>query len=60
MSLAGLGSDPLLLLSAGEASPTVLCPVLGSSLQEKHGRTGEKDHKGLVLVELVLSAVVPD
>lgn len=49
-----------LCLALVEASPGVLCTVLGSSVQEKHGHTGEKGHKGLVLVELVLSAVVPD
>jgi len=43
-----------------EASSGVLCPVLGSSVPEEQGHTGEKGHKGLVLVDLVLSAVVPD
>lgn len=37
-----------------DVSPGVLCLVLDSSVQEKHGHTGEKGHKELVLVELML------
>lgn len=38
----------------------MLCAVLSSSVQEKNGHTGEKGHKGLVMVELMLGAVIPD
>ena len=38
--------DPSPLLSTGEATSAVLCPVLGSSAQERHGRTGVSSAKG--------------
>lgn len=34
------GSDPTPLLSPGEATSGVLCPVLGSSVQEGQGAPG--------------------
>ncbi|RMC05426.1 hypothetical protein DUI87_18618 [Hirundo rustica rustica] len=33
------GADPALLLSPGDAASGVVCPVLGSTVQEKHGTT---------------------
>ena len=38
--LQGEGGDPAPLLSAGEASPGVLCPDVKSSVQERHGLVG--------------------
>lgn len=47
---AGPGSEPPPLLSPGEASPGVLCPVLCSSVQERHGHTVHIPIKGLEYV----------
>lgn len=38
---ADQGSVPFPLLSMGEATPGILCPVVGSPVPERHGRTGE-------------------
>ena len=40
------GSNCPPVLSAGEAASQVLCPVLGPSLQERHGGPGACPEKG--------------
>lgn len=40
------GGDPPHLLSPGEVSPGILCPVLGSPAQEKHRHTRVSTLKG--------------
>lgn len=37
--------DPSPLFSTGEITSGLLCPVLGSPEQERHGRTGESPTK---------------
>jgi len=43
--------DPSPLLSTGEATPSVVCPVLGSPVEERHGCTGESPANGLKVDE---------
>jgi len=40
------GSDPAPVVSIGEASPQVLCSVLGTSVQKGHGDAGAGPKKG--------------
>lgn len=40
--------DPSTLLSIGEASPEVLCPVVGSSVQDRHGLNRNGPTQGLI------------
>jgi len=40
------GIDPSPLFSTGKATSEVLGPVLGSPVQERHGRTAESPEKG--------------
>lgn len=39
------GIDLSLLLRTGEATPGLLCPVLGSTVQETHGHAGQNPEK---------------
>ena len=43
---AGLGKSSCPVLSTGEASPRVLCSILGTSVQKGHGGAGAGPEKG--------------
>jgi len=43
---AGQGGDLSPLFSTGEAITAVLCPVLGSTVQERHGHTEDSPVRG--------------
>jgi len=45
-SIASRWRDPAPLLGTGEVTPGVLSPLLGSSIQMKHGHTGKHTAKG--------------
>lgn len=38
--------DAYPLMSTGEATPEVLCPILGSLIQKRHGSPGQNSTKG--------------
>lgn len=42
----GTSGDPAPLLSPGDATPGVLCPILGSLVQERHGAPGAGSVEG--------------